>query len=281
MTAAGEVDPDIVTRYLAGLVEDGAGALAVLAHTGRGPYLPPATRATVIGRAVALGVPVLVGVGGEPPTGPGPAGPAGPEEEARVAASLGAAGVLVFPSPGDRLAQHEAVWRAARLPMIAFDLYTRPCPPGVLRDLLAHPGVAGLKTALLSDAMGCQLAIALARDAGRLAITGEDRMFAPSLLWGAEAALVGIAAAHVGLTAAVMRAFEGTDLRAFHEASSRLDRLATATFTGPMEGYVQRMLWLAAAEGRIPHSHAFDPYAPPLPDGERAAVLEALASGHA
>ncbi|MGW0479615.1 dihydrodipicolinate synthase family protein [Nonomuraea sp. NPDC003214] len=274
MTATGEVDPDVVTRYLAGLVEDGAGALAVLAHTGRGPYLPPATRATVIERAVATGVPVLVGVGGGPARDD-------PGEQARVAAALGAAGVLVFPEEGDRLARHEHVWRAARLPMIAFDLYTRPCPPGTLRDLLAHPGVAGLKTALLSDAMGCQLAIALTRDADRLAITGEDRMFGPSLLWGAQAALVGIAAAHVGLTAAVLRAFEGTDLRAFHEASARLDRLAAATFTAPMEGYVQRMLWLAAAEGRIPAAHAADPYGPPLPGGERAAVLGALAAGRA
>ncbi|MGI5272821.1 dihydrodipicolinate synthase family protein [Nonomuraea sp. CA-218870] len=268
MTASGEVDPDVAGRYLDSLVADGADALAVLAHTGRGPFLAPDVRAAVIGRAVATGVPVLVGVGG---AAGGTAGSAA--GEARTAAELGAAGVLVFPPPGDRLAWHETVWREAGLPMIAFDLYTRPCPPGAMRDLLAHPGVAGLKTALLSDAMGCQLALTLTRDAGRLAITGEDRMFAPSLLWGAEAALVGIAAAHVELTAGVLRAFAGSDLRAFRDASSRLDRLATATFTDPMEGYVQRMLWLAAAEGRIPASHAFDPYGPPLPAGERGTVL--------
>jgi 4-hydroxy-tetrahydrodipicolinate synthase len=70
-----------------------------------------------------------------------------------------------------------------------------------------------------------------------------------------------------------MRAFEGDDLRGFEKASARLDRLAAATFTGPMEGYVQRMFWLAAAEGLIPESHAHDPYGPGLPDGERAEVL--------
>ncbi|MEU6411988.1 dihydrodipicolinate synthase family protein [Microbispora sp. NPDC046933] len=284
MTADREVDLDLVSRYLAGLVADGAGALAVLAHTGRGPFLPPEVRAGVIERAVALGVPVLVGVGGHPDAG-GPGGsdaeggsPAGDgvartSAEARVAADLGAAGVLVFPSAGDRPALHDAVWRASRLPMIAFDLYTRPCPPAVLAEILAHPGVAGLKTALLSDAMGCQRAIALTREAGRLAITGEDRMFGPSLLWGAEAALVGIAAAAVEVGAAVLDAFRGDDLRAFEEASGRLDRLAQATFTEPMEGYVQRMLWLAAAEGRIPASHAHDPYGPPLPAEERAEVV--------
>lgn len=301
MTAAGEVDLDLVDSYLRRLVATGADALAVLAHTGRGPCLPAETRAGVITRAVATGVPVIVGAGGTPPSAarPSPAGSsstagpsaagssgtagfsgtAGPSVEravadARVAAELGAHGVLVFPSSGDRVALHEAVWRAAGLPMIAFDLYTDPCPPDVLRELLRHPGVAGLKTALLSDAMGCQETIALTREAGRLAITGEDRMFGPSLLWGAEAALVGVAAAEVDVTAAVLRAFAADDLRAFEKASARLDRLAAATFTAPMEGYVQRMLWLAAAEGLIPDSHAHDPYGPGLPEGERAAVLE-------
>ncbi|MFG6191095.1 dihydrodipicolinate synthase family protein [Nonomuraea sp. JJY05] len=275
MTASGEVDLDLVSRYLAGLVADGATGLAVLAHTGRGPYLAPDVRAAVIERAVACaaegGVPVLAGVGG---------GAEDPAAQARVAAEVGADGVLVFPSDGDRVALHEEVWRAARLPMIAFDLYTRPCPAGTLRELLAHPGVAGLKTALLSDAMGCQRAIALAREADRLAITGEDRMFGPSLLWGAEAALVGIAAASVGVTAAVLEAFAGKDLRAFEEASGRLDRLAQVTFTEPMEGYVQRMLWLAAAEGRVPATHAHDPYGPPLPEEERAVIVAMSQAAH-
>ncbi|TDC02740.1 dihydrodipicolinate synthase family protein [Nonomuraea longispora] len=264
MTGPGEIDLDVVARYLSGLVADGATGLAVLAHTGRGPFLASAERAAVVECAAALDVPVLVGVGG---------GPCDAAEQARAAADLGADGVLVFPSEGDRAVLHEQVWRAARLPMVAFDLYTRPCPTDVMREVLRHPGVAGLKTALLSDAMGCQRAIALARESGRLAITGEDRMFGPSLLWGAEAALVGVAAAAVGVTAEVMRAFGEPDLRAFERASGRLDRLAAATFTEPMEGYVQRMLWLAAAEGRIPALHACDPYGPGLPEGERRDLL--------
>ncbi|MET9338362.1 dihydrodipicolinate synthase family protein [Nonomuraea sp. NPDC003804] len=337
MTRAGEVDLDIAERYFHRLVATGADALAVLAHTGRGPFLPPELRRELILRARTAGVPVIVGVGGAPapavPSGtppypraapesrpgpregtgggpdPAPRSAAGQESglamhtgrrpregadraaspvegeravertvaDARMAAELGADGVLVFPSPGDRLAEHEAVWQAAGLPMIAFDLYTAPCPPAVLDRILRHPGVAGLKTALLSDAMGCQETIAMTREAGRLAITGEDRMFGPSLLWGAEAALVGIAAARVAETAEVMRAFQGDDLRAFEKASARLDRLAAATFTAPMEGYVQRMLWLAADEGLIPGSHAHDPFGPGLPDTERPAVLAASA----
>ncbi|MGP3910570.1 dihydrodipicolinate synthase family protein [Nonomuraea sp. 10N515B] len=311
MTQAGEVDLDLAEAYFQRLVASGADALAVLAHTGRGPFLPPDVRAGIIDRARRVGVPIIVGIGGTlPPAAPPSAATAGSAArplagsspvtrtsagigvragdgagaaavepgavaDARMAAELGADGVLVFPSPGDRVALHEAVWAAAGLPMIAFDLYTQPCPPATIRRILHLPGVAGLKTALLSDAMGCQETIALTREAGRLAITGEDRMFGPSLLWGAEAALVGIAAASVETTAAVMRAFEGDDLRGFEKASARLDRLAAVTFTGPMEGYVQRMFWLAAAEGLIPESHAHDPYGPALPAGERAEVLGA------
>ncbi|WP_327582825.1 dihydrodipicolinate synthase family protein [Nonomuraea sp. NBC_00507] len=306
MTQAGEVDLDLAEAYFQRLVASGADALAVLAHTGRGPFLPPDVRGGIIDRARRVGVPIIVGIGGTPPPaadtadrrdgrlrdGAAPGGglpgrvragdgagaaavEPGAEADARMAAELGADGVLVFPSPGDRVALHEVVWAAAGLPMIAFDLYTQPCPPATLRRILHLPGVAGLKTALLSDAMGCQETIALTREAGRLAITGEDRMFGPSLLWGAEAALVGIAAASVETTAAVMRAFEGDDLRGFEKASARLDRLAAVTFTGPMEGYVQRMFWLAAAEGLIPESHAHDPYGPAIPDGERAEVLAA------
>ncbi|MEV2268394.1 dihydrodipicolinate synthase family protein [Nonomuraea africana] len=318
MTRSGEVDLDLAESYFHRLVASGADALAVLAHTGRGPFLPTEVRRGLILRARATGVPVIVGVGGAGTPAPHPGAGSGRKEalsggaadegagalersmadegagvverplaegsadvveravaDARTAAELGADGVLLFPSPGDRVALHDAVWRAAELPMIAFDLYTSPCPPAVMREILGHPGVAGLKTALLSDAMGCQETIAMAREAGRLAITGEDRMFGPSLLWGAEAALVGIAAASVEATAAVMRAFDGDDLRAFEKASARLDRLAAATFTAPMEGYVQRMLWLAAAEGLIPESHAHDPFGPGLPEEDRERVLAA------
>ncbi|MFI6292303.1 dihydrodipicolinate synthase family protein [Nonomuraea sp. NPDC050790] len=253
MTTAGEVDLDLVSGYLAGLVADGADGLAVLAHTGRGPYLSEGVRAAVVERAVALGVPVVVGVGGTDVVA-----------QARAAAEAGAAALMPFPSPGDRVAEHRAVWEATGLPLIAFDLYSLPCPPDVLVALVALPGVAGLKAALLSDAMACQRTIEITRAADRLAITGEDRMFGPSLLWGAEAALVGLAAAHVGVTADVLRAYRGADLRAFEAASARLDRLAAATFTEPMEGYVQRMLWLAAEEGRIPATHAHDLYGPDL-----------------
>ena len=272
-TVDGAVDPAVLGAYLRGLVADGAEALAVLAHTGRGPYLSERARAEVIRQAVDIGVPVVVGVGGRPGERTDDVA-----AQAAQAAALGAAGLLVFPVTDDPLAHHDALWRAAHLPMLAFDLYTRPYPIETLAAVLEHPGVAGVKVARLHDAIACQAALAAAHRAGRLAVTGEDRMFGASLLWGAEAALVGIAAAAVPVTAAVLRAFADKAYDDFVTASARLDRLAEATFTEPMEGYVQRMLWIAAAEQRIPHSHATDRHGPGLPAEERDRVLRVVNS---
>lgn len=263
--------PDVFASYLRGLVADGAGALAVLAHTGRGPFQPAEVRDQVVQIARGVGVPVVAGVGGA----------AGETldsvvRQAQRAAEVGADGLLVFPPSGDAVAWHDALWRASGLPLLAFDLYVRPYPLPVLTELLRHPGIAGLKVARLHDAVACQAALGAANDADRLAITGEDRMFGPSLLWGAQSALVGLAAAAVPVTSRVLRAFADKEYADFVAASATLDRFASVVFGEPVEGYVQRMLWVAAAEGRIPAGFATDPQAPPLPGGERDRVLEAL-----
>ncbi|GAA2785881.1 dihydrodipicolinate synthase family protein [Nonomuraea dietziae] len=168
MTRSGEVDLDLAESYFHRLVASGADALAVLAHTGRGPFLSADVRRGLIVRARRAGVPVVVGVGGsggaapnavharsaatpsgrEAPAGATAAEGTGVERtvaDAMTAAELGADGLLLFPSEGDRVALHDAVWRAAGLPMIAFDLYTSPCPPAasMRRDPRHHPVVAG------------------------------------------------------------------------------------------------------------------------------------------
>lgn len=264
LSAGRALDNPVLDRYLRSLIDDGADALAVLVHTGRGPFLDGPTRRAVLAGAVATGVPVIAGA-----TSPA---------DAEQAAKAGASGLLVFaPDSADPVAAHDALWRAAALPMIAFDLYARPYPAGALPEILAHPGVAGLKVARLHDALACQAGIAACLAADRLPITGEDRMFGPSLLWGAQAALVDIAAAAVPVTAAVLRAFAERRYADFVAASRRLDRLAATTFAEPVNGYVQRMLWIAAAEGRIPGEYATDHFGPSLPAGERDRVLRALA----
>jgi 4-hydroxy-tetrahydrodipicolinate synthase len=260
----GAVDAPVIDGYLGGLVADGVEALAVAAHTGRGPFLDGTERERVIGVAARCEVPVIVGVSGDLPSA---------VDQARQAATLGAHGLLVFPPAGGAVAYHDALWRAAGLPLIAFDLYLRPYAGSTLHELMRHPGVAGLKVARLHDAIACQAGIAAARAEERLAITGEDRMFGPSLMWGAQAAFVGLAAASVGVTLDTVRAWRERRFADFVAASARTDALALTTFCPPYEGYVQRMQWIAAAEGRIPPECAADPQAPELPDGERKRVV--------
>jgi 4-hydroxy-tetrahydrodipicolinate synthase len=98
-------------------------------------------------------------------------------------------------------------------------------------------------------------------------------------MWGAQGALVGIAAASVRVTAALVSAHVRGDARAFLQASSAVDTLAAVTFRQPWDGYVQRMLWIAEDEGLIPPHFAADPLRPPdLLDSEREEVVAAARS---
>jgi len=110
----------------------------------------------------------------------------------------------------------------------------------------------------------------------KLLITGEDRFLGYSLMAGARAALVGLGAALPDLQARLLRAYADGDWAAFHRRSALCDRLAEVTFVPPMEGYVRRMLWAAAADGALPADACDDPWGPPLPPEERAAVERAV-----
>lgn len=268
MDADATVDADACAAYYERVLAGGADALAIGAHTGRGPFLPVAVRERLIRAAAGLGVPVVAGVGHDDDAG------------AEAAARAGADALLVLapprPEPDRALDAHDRLHRVSGLPMVAFDLYTRPYPLPVLRAVLDHPAVVAFKPARLHDAVACQDGIAAARSRGVLVLTGEDRMFGPSLLWGAEGALVGLASAAVPVTAAALRSFRaaGEDGAGFVRASRVLDELAAVAFGDPVDGYVQRMLWIAADEGLIDHRLAVDPYRPPdLRDDERDHVL--------
>ncbi|WP_328395979.1 dihydrodipicolinate synthase family protein [Nocardia sp. NBC_00416] len=263
--ASGAARPEFATEYFRALVAAGADGLAIAAHTGRGPHLSAPVRTELIRTARRAGAATVAGVENA--------------AEVAVAAAAGAEAVLVFPVPGDTssvLRRLDELWAAAELPLIAFDLYTAPYPDATFAAIVEHPAVAAVKLARLSEAIACQDRIALVRDRGKLAVTGEDRMFGASLTWGAETALVGIAAAAVGLTRAVLDTFSGSDLPAFREATRRLDAFAATTFREPFDGYVQRMAWIAGAEGLLPPDLLTDPYAPPLPHDEKARVLAAF-----
>jgi len=293
MTADRRVDVTALERYASAITAEPIGGVAVWAHTGRGPYLDAPQRRRVLAtfRAAAGSMPLIAGVA--PPAGgqDDPAGSALAVAEDAVAG--GADALLVFPPrelaqrPGreaELLRLHERLAERSGLPLILFILHADAggyaYPPGLLRDLLALPDVIGVKIATLDSAMTCQDATALVRQEfpDRLAITGEDRMFGPSLMWGAQAALVGIAAACGHLTTDLLASWYAGRERDFLAASGRMDRFAAATFIQPIEGYVQRMLWAAEAEGIIPADAAHDPFGPGIRAADRERVREVVRS---
>lgn len=292
MTEEGAIEPDALERYDAAIGARGASAVAVWAHTGRGPHLDAAGRRTVLRAAVdASGVPVIAGVGAPAGTAATPAAVIrGAMSAAAEAAAGGADALMVFPPvalrhlPGREDATLEVHRRIAELglPIVLFLLHGEAggftYSQGLLRELLSIPQTVGIKLATLDSAMTCQDVIALVRSESpdRLAITGEDRMYGPSLMWGSDSALVGIAAAVPELSLRPLQTWRSGDSAAFLAASARLDRFAMATFRAPIEGYVQRMLWAAAWEGLIPERLAHDRYGPGLPGPERVAVERCL-----
>jgi 4-hydroxy-tetrahydrodipicolinate synthase len=209
---------------------------------------------------------------------------------AEEAAALGADGLMVYPmsslhDEGSRrsrtLRLHREVAEATELPVIGFYLYERAggveYSPALLTELCSLPGTVGVKLALLNDAIICQDAISAIRAAGGMAISGEDRMLGPSLMWGAESVLVGLGAAAAEVTTRVVRSWFAGDMATFIAESARLDEFASVIFREPMDGYVQRMLWLAAEQGLVPEEYARDYHGQQIHPDERRDVERAFA----
>jgi 4-hydroxy-tetrahydrodipicolinate synthase len=183
--------------------------------------------------------------------------------------------LLAFPERQDPVGYHRRLGR--ELPVLAFYLYE--AAGGVAYDdaslhaILDLPEVIGIKVATLDSVMTYQrIASVLQRHPDKLLVTGEDRFLGYSIMLGARAALVGMGAALPDLQAELLRSWAEREYERFVQLSELCDRLAQVTFIPPMEGYIRRMLWAAAAEGAVPVQACDDPWGPALPEGERAAV---------
>jgi 4-hydroxy-tetrahydrodipicolinate synthase len=246
--------------------------VAVWAHTGRGPHLTAEQRRAVLG-TWRTALPDRVVVAG-----------AATLEMAREARAGGADALLAFPRRDDPVGWHAAL--AEELPVIAFYLYEAAggvsYDDGTLSAILALPGVIGIKVATLDSVVTFQRIAALVRAVpGTLLITGEDRFLGYSILMGARAALVGMGAALTDLQCALLRSHAMGDAAQFNRLLVTLDRFGQVTFAPPVEGYVRRMLWAAAAAGVIPADACDDPWAPPAAPGERTAVERAVRDARA
>ncbi len=237
--------------------------VAIWAHTGRGPHLSADQRALVL-ETWRDAMPDRVLVAGAR------------DITMAIEARRGRAdALLVFPTAADPVAHHARLGR--ELPVLAFWLYEAAggvaYADATLHAILDLPAVIGIKVATLDSVMTFQRLAALMRlHPDKLLVTGEDRFLGYSVMLGARAALVGMGAALPDLQAGLLRAYAERDWDAFHARSVLCDRLAEVTFVSPMEGYVRRMLWAAAADGALPPDACDDPWGPPLPAEERSLV---------
>jgi 4-hydroxy-tetrahydrodipicolinate synthase len=259
----GEMDVTAQRGYAHWMAAQPVAGVAVWAHTGRGPHLSADARREVL-ETWREAMPDRVVIAGARDIG------------MAIEARRGKAdALLAFPQQDDPVGYHQRLSR--ELPVIAFYLYQ--AAGGVAYDdrtlhgILELPNVLGIKVATLDSVMTFQrIAAVLRQHPSKLLITGEDRFLGYSLLLGAHAALIGMGAALPDLQADLIRARVAEDWSRFILLSDLCDRFAQATFIDPMEGYIRRMLWAAAADGALPAEACDDPWGPALPGAERDAV---------
>jgi 4-hydroxy-tetrahydrodipicolinate synthase len=292
---------DAQRAYAAWMARQPVGGVAVWAHTGRGLHLDPQMRQEVLASwRTALPSPAVIvaGCGASPDGAPFPSDPRTRTDQvirrtlamAEEARAGGANALLVHPprqladlpdASGRVLAVHDALAEAA-LPVIAFLLYREASgleyDDDLLDEVLALPHVVGLKLATLDSVMRFQTVVdrMSSHHPERLVITGEDRFLGYSLMIGARCALIGMGAARTAMQAALVRAAIASDAPTLVRLTSACDRFAAATFTEPMEGYIQRMLWALAEDGVIPEEACHDACGPELHLDERARLAKAM-----
>ena len=290
LDSSGDLHHTALEAYVSWMVTEPIGGVAVWAHTGRGLKLPPALAARVLKtwRTFLPSGSLLVAAAGAPP----------PHQSADAlferayamacrAAELGADALLVHPptalrdrSDRDSLVSryHSRIAQAGQLPLVVvFYLLPRgrrrhgiSYTPDLLADLLARPDVLGIKIATLDSVITFQEITRLVqtRAPAKVVITGEDRFLPYSLMCGAKAALIGMAAACTTVQARLLHSHLEGRASEFLAVSQRIDDLAQNTFLTPMEGYIQRMLWCLVHQRVIPVEAAHDPWGPQLDPAE-------------
>jgi len=289
--SSGALDEDAQRRYCRWMAGEGVPGVAVWTHTGRGLHLSPDQRERVFlswREAIGEDGLIIAGVGSPHEAGGDFARQVdGATDVARHAMSLGADCLLCFPpttargraDEADLVVEYHQRLSTLGTPLLLFYLYEEAggvaYSPDVLRRVLAIPGVAGVKVATLDSVMTFQTIAGACRDFPRsVLLSGEDRFLGYSLMMGARACLIGLAAARTALSADLTSAWFGGDRPAFFDASARVDRFAEAVFCEPMQGYILRLLRVLAADGVIPADAAHDPWAPPDVDAATTKAVE-------
>lgn len=274
-TSDGRLEAHAHLGYVERLWAAGVTGFAVWAHTGRGSDLTDGERALVLEqvRSTAPEAPVVAAVGGSAAERAETFGDLARTMavQARLAVDRGADAVMCFPPPrllaptiDDVRELHRRTADACGSPVIAFVLYEegggRLDVLDAVDRIVGEPEVMAVKIATLDSPIGYQDAVRTVRAAAPdvLVLSGEDRFLGASLQWGADSALVGIAAVRPRVTVELVEAWRAGEARRFLECAARVDELAQATFARPMSGYVRRLLWLARRDGMIAAEAAYD-----------------------
>ncbi len=287
-----------LVRYLA---DSPAAGVAVWAHTGRGLKLTHGERHRVFKRwRIGLRPDqfVIAGVGcSEAELERGVESLSDAEyiarasqmaEEARV---YGADGILVYaptkfrgrPDQDEMIVDYMESIAAVGLPMIMFYLYESAggisYGTELLENLISMDEVAGIKVATLDSVMTFQQIAELVRlKAPEIALlTGEDRFLGYSIMRGAVGALIGLGVIQPATQVKLISCWQKQRLNRFAELLLALDHLAETIFIQPMEGYIRRLMIALSAEGILPQEETYDPWGPPIPHPERAAIAAAVA----
>ncbi|MCX7824268.1 MAG: dihydrodipicolinate synthase family protein [Verrucomicrobiae bacterium] len=155
-----------------------------------------------------------------------------------------------------------------------------PCgSAALLRRLLALPAVVGLTTTALDSVTAYQDLARMMRDEfpDLVLVSGEDRFLGYTLMCGAEAALVALAAAWTGPQVELVSAWLRGEAQRFVDLNRKANAFAEAVFAPPVEGCMQRLLWALTLTGVIPANAAHDPWSPKLPRSQFIQLKRVLA----
>lgn len=209
---------------------------------------------------------------------------------AEQARRLGADAILVYPptiyreSPDAerRIIEYHELIGSYDVPLILFYLYREAggidYSLEVLRHLLTLKQVVGIKLATLDSVMTFQDICRLIQEEfpQKVIITGEDRWLGYSYIIGAQGALVGLGTIFPSLQIEMFKAYFEKRYESFIELMSKVDLLAECTFLYPMEGYIERLLYVLAVQGIISFEAAHDPYGPGVTQKEKENILKIL-----
>lgn len=296
--ANGQINAEAQAQYARWMSMQPATGVAIWAHTGRGLFLSASEREDVFRTWRSNLRPeqmIICGVGSRrQPGGDG----SGEEEflsEARAMAEqakvLGADVLLIYPPTYYRgrkdqeasiVAYHQML-AEFKLPMILFYLYAEAggisYTDAVLRQLLDMDQAVGIKMATLDSVTTYQDVCTMIQKEfpDKVVVTGEDRFVGYTYLRGARSALVGLGSACTSLQVDMAQSYFRGDYARFVDRMVKVDKLAECTFIHPMEGYIQRMLYVLALQGIIPMEAAHDPFGPGITDAEQKRIRETLA----